>query len=379
MKIELSEEAVALQDLTRRLVRDYQMPLEARVLRGEKIALADYEPGTAAAKNVGLWGLSTPEEFGGANLSTVNQMVIIEENFRCLVPLRFGGQALPPLFNATAGQKEKYLKPILSGEKRLCFAQTEPGGGADPGAAINTNAVRKGDRWVINGTKVFISSVEHADYVFVVAVTDTEKRQAGGISLFAVERDNPGLKIAREIPVLGGMIVHELFFDDCEVAEDALIGAEGSGFRSAQIALSAARFGVGARAMGIAMRAYDMMVEYARQRESFGGPLSSKQAIQGMIVDSWMEIYQARLALYNSAARNDQGHDTRVDASMIKMLCTDVVCRVVDRAIQVYGAAGCAFDNPLAHWYNLQRLARIYEGPNEVHKYHVMTRYLLAQ
>jgi len=376
--LKLPEETVALQDLTRRLVRDYQMPLEARVLRGEKLSLEDYEPGTVAAKNVGLWGLSTPEEYGGANLSTVNQMAIIEENFRCLVPLRFGGQALPPLFNATPAQKEKYLLPVLSGEKRLCFAQTEPSGGADPGAALRTNAVRKGDKWVINGTKVFISSVEHADYVFVVAVTDTEKRKAGGISMFAVERSNPGLKIAREIPVIGGMIVHELFFDNCEVEDEALIGAEGTGFRSAQIALSAARFGVGARATGIAMRAYDMMVEYARQREAFGGPLSSKQAIQGMIVDSWMEIHQARLALYNSAARNDEGHDTRVDASMIKMLCTDLVGRVVDRAIQVYGAAGCSLDNPLAHWYNLQRLARIYEGPNEVHKYHVMARHLLA-
>ena len=376
--LKLPEETVALQDLTRRLVNDYQMPLEARVLRGEKLSREDYEPGTVAAKNVGLWGLSTPEEYGGANLSTVNQMAVIEENFRCLVPLKFGGQALPPLFNATPAQKEKYLLPILSGEKHLCFAQTEPSGGADPGAALRTNAVKKGDKWVINGTKVFISSVEGADYVFVVAVTDTEKRKAGGISMFAVERSNPGLKIAREIPVMGGMIVHELFFDDCEVEDEALIGAEGTGFRSAQIALSAARFGVGARATGIAMRAYDMMVEYAKQREAFGGPLSAKQAIQGMIVDSWMEIHQARLALYNSAARNDEGHDTRVDASMIKMLCTDMVGRVLDRAIQVYGAAGVSLDNPLAHWYNLQRLARIYEGPNEVHKYHVMARHLLA-
>lgn len=376
--LKLPEETVALQDLTRRLVKDYQMPLEARVLRGEKLSREDYEPGTVAAKNVGLWGLSTPEEYGGANLSTVNQMAVIEENFRCLVPIKFGGQTLPPLFNATPAQKEKYLLPVLSGEKHLCFAQTEPSGGADPGASLRTNAVKKGDKWVINGTKVFISSVEGADYVFVVAVTDAEKRKAGGISMFAVERNNPGLKIAREIPVIGGMIVHELFFDNCEVEDEALIGAEGTGFRSAQIALSAARFGVGARATGIAMRAYDMMVEYAKQREAFGGPLSSKQAIQGMIVDSWMEIYQARLALYNAAARNDEGHDTRVDASMIKMLCTDMVGRVLDRAIQVYGAAGVSLDNPLAHWYNLQRLARIYEGPNEVHKYHVMARHLLA-
>ncbi len=376
--LKFSEETVALQDLTRRLVNEYQMPLEQRVLRGEKLALADYEPGTAAARKVGLWGLSTPPEYGGANLSTVNQMAVIEENFRCLVPLRFGGQTLPPLFNATASQKEKYLLPLLAGEKRLCFAQTEPGGGADPGAAIKTHAVKKDGRWVLNGSKVFISSVEHADYVFVIAVTDQEKRKSGGISMFVVARDNPGLKIARDIPVLGGMVVHELFFDDCEVLEDDVIGAEGSGFRSAQIALSAARFGVGARAIGVALRAYDMMVAYAKQRVSFGGPLSDKQAIQSMIVDSWLEIHQARLTLYNSASRNDEGHDTRVEAGMIKMLGTDLVGRVVDRAIQIFGAAGCSLDNPLAHWYNSQRLARIYEGPNEVHKYHVLARHLLA-
>ncbi|GAA5232525.1 acyl-CoA dehydrogenase [Verticiella sediminum] len=376
--LNLPEETVALQDLTRRLVREYQMPLETRMLRGEKLLAADYLPGTQAAREAGLWGLALPEEYGGAHLSTVDQMAIVEENFRCLAPLRFGGAALSPLFNGTPGQKEKFLFPVLEGRMKYAFAQTEPGGGGDPGGAIRTQARRQGAGWVINGTKVFISHVAEADYIFVVAVTDSELRQRGGISMFAVERGNPGLKIAREIPVLGGMIVHELFFDDCYVPDEDLIGGEGGGFRNAQIALSVARFAVGARALGIAQRAYEMMVGYARQRHTFGKPLAERQAVQGMIVDSWMEIHQARLALYNAAQRNDRGYDTRVEAGMIKMLGTEVVGRVLDRAIQVHGAAGVSLDNPLAHWYDSQRLARIYEGPTEVHKYHVLARHLLA-
>ncbi|NOV24395.1 acyl-CoA dehydrogenase family protein [Cupriavidus necator] len=374
--VEFDEDTRAIVDLTRKLVHKHQMPLEARKLQGGEITPQDLLPGTRAAKEVGLWGLTLPEALGGAKLTVTQQLAVIEENFQCLVPLRFGGQVPPFLFNATGAQKARYLDPCLEDRLRYAFAQTEPSGGADPGNAIQTKAVKRGDKWVINGTKVFISSVGPAEVIFVVAVTDQAKRQHGGISMFAVDKANPGLKVSRDIQTLDGMITNELIFDNCEVPEDALIGASGEGFRNAQIILSQARFGVGARAMGIAMRTLAMMTDYANQRVAFGSTLSQKQAVQAMVVDSWIDINQCRLMMYAAARKADAGHDTRVEASLIKMQATEVVGRVLDRGVQIFGAAGVSLDNPIAHWYRSQRPARIYEGPSEVHKYHVLARHL---
>jgi acyl-CoA dehydrogenase len=373
---EFREDTRAVKDLVRRLVNDFQMPLEARVLRGETLTHTDYEPGRQAAKKAGLWGLGMPQEFGGAALPLVDRLAITEENFRCLTPVRFGGKALPSLLALQGEQRARYLDPFLAGTKSLAFAQTEPGGGSDPAGAIRTQARRKGDGWVINGTKVWISNVADADVVFVVARTDKDKR-ASGISMFAVEAGNPGM-VKREIPMLGGFRTHELIFDACELPGHALVSAEGGGFRNAQQALSAARFDVAARALGIAQRCLDMMIGYAKDRVLFGEPLSEMQSAQAAIVDSWVEIQQNQLLLYRSAEKHDHGEDTRVEAGMVKMTCTEMADRVIDRAIQLYGAAGCALDNPLAHWYNHQRLARIYEGPTELHKYRVLARHLLS-
>ncbi|WP_354675448.1 acyl-CoA dehydrogenase family protein [Cupriavidus alkaliphilus] len=374
--VEFDEDTRAIVELTRKLVHKHQMPLEARKLQGGEITPQELLPGTRAAKEVGLWGLTLPEALGGAKLTVTQQLAVIEENFHCLVPLRFGGQVPPFLFNATGGQKARYLDPCLEDRLRYAFAQTEPSGGADPGNAIQTKAVKRGDKWVINGTKVFISSVGPAEVIFVVAVTDQQKRQHGGISMFAVDKANPGLKVSRDIQTLDGMITNELIFDNCEVPEDALIGASGEGFRNAQIILSQARFGVGARAMGIAMRTLAMMTDYANQRVAFGSTLSQKQAVQAMVVDSWIDINQCRLMMYAAARKADAGHDTRVEASLVKMQATEVVGRVLDRGVQIFGAAGVSLDNPIAHWYRSQRPARIYEGPTEVHKYHVLARHL---
>lgn len=372
-----SEQSVAIGGLVRRLVQDHQMPLEARMLRGEKLnRKIDFAPGREAAKAAGLWGLTCPPELGGMDISIVDYLVVMEEVGKCLAWLNIGGSSpLPNLYALEGEQKARYLDPVLSGEKELAFAQTEPSGGADPASAVSTLAVRDGDGWVLNGSKIWISNYNAADFVFVVARTDKGKG-AAGISMIAVDKGNPGM-IAREVPMLGGWVTHQLTFDDCRVDGLALIGAEGAGFKGAQKALSAARFEVGARALGVAQRCYDMMVDYAKERMAFGGPLSEKQAIQDMIVDSWVEIQQARLLLYRCAEKEDEGHDTRVEASMVKMVLTELACKVIDRAIQVHGGAGCTYEHPLAHFYDVQRMSRIYEGPSEVHKYRVLARHLL--
>ena len=377
MEFELPEETKALKALVRQLVETHQMPLEHKLLRGETITPADLVPGRTAAKKAGLWGLSLPKEYGGADLSTLDNVVIAEENERCLVPLAFGGRVPGFLLRLNERQKEKYFYPVLKGEKRYAFAQTEPSGGSDPGGQIRTTATRNADGWVINGTKVFISRVAIADFFIVVALTDRERRQHGGITLFLVDRDAPGVTIGRAIPMLGGRTTHELFFDNVEVSDDAVVGKPGSGFASAQRLLSKARMNIGAKAVGIAARCVEMMITQAKSRVAFGEVLARKQAVQAMIVDSWVDVHQTRLVTYHAAWKNDRGEDTRVEAGMVKFLGSEMVGRVVDRAMQLHGAAGTALDSPLAHWHNEVRAMRIFEGPTEVQRYQVVARALL--
>ncbi|WFU31357.1 acyl-CoA dehydrogenase family protein [Bradyrhizobium brasilense] len=374
---ELKEETRAIVELVRRIVRDHQMPLEAQMLRGEKLTFADYQPGREAARQAGLWGLRLPSEFGGADLSLVDRLAVVEENRKCLTPIRFGGEVLPSLIHVQGEQKARYLDPFLSDSTAICFALTEPGGGSDPAGALSTHARRDEKGWVINGSKIWITDFDNADRVFVFARTGKE-RAANNISTFAVEKGNPGL-IARPVPMLGvGHVTHQLAFEDCRVDDVACIGAEGAGFKSAQDALNPVRFEIAATALGIAQRCYEMMVEHAKQRVAFGGPLSEKQSIQSMIVDSWVEIQQIRLLMYTCAEKHDRGEDARIEAGMLKMVGSEMVGRVVDRAIQIHGAAGCTYETPLAHWYDNQRMARIYDGASEVLKHRVLARYLLT-
>ena len=266
MRFQLPEEALEIQRTVAALSERHQDPLEARILAGGTVARADFRPGREAAKAAGLWGLGLPAEYGGADLPLLHRLAATEQAQRSLAPLEFGGAVFPALLSSNEAVKAKYLTRALNDDLAVAFAQTEAGGGADPGAAIRTRAVMRNGRWVINGSKVFISRVAAAEVIFVVAVTDAEKRQRGGISLFAVDRDNPGLRIGRTIPIMGGREIHELFFDDCAVDADMVLGGEGAGFRAAQIALSAARFSVGVRSLAIAQRAYEMMVAHARTR-----------------------------------------------------------------------------------------------------------------
>ncbi len=373
---EFKEETRALVDLVRRIVKDHQMPLETRKLRGDKVTWADYRPGREAAREAGLWGLSLPRELGGADLSLVDRIAVIEENKKCLTPIRFGGEVLPNLLHLSGEQKTRYLDPFLSDATAICFALTEPGGGSDPARNTLASAKQYDDGWVINGSKIWITDFNDAQRVFVFARTANDKT-AGSLSTFAVEKDNPGL-VARPVPMLGDYATHQLTFDNCKVDDLARIGAEGAGFKSAQDALNATRFGNAAAALGIAQRCYDIMVEHAKQRVLFGGPLSEKQAIQSMIVDSWIEIRQNRLMVYTCAEKHDRGEDTRAEAALSKLTCTEMVGRVIDRAIQIHGGAGCTYESPLAHFYDNQRMQRIWVGPSEVLKYRVLARHLLA-
>jgi alkylation response protein AidB-like acyl-CoA dehydrogenase len=384
MDFELPEHTREIKGLVRRLVEQYAMPLEQKFLRGERVTEEDQAGMTAAAKEVGLWGLNLPAEYGGAALSTLDNVVITEENSRCLVPIQFGGNA-GFLLACNDEQKERYLYPVLRGEKRYAFAQTEPSGGSDPGGMMETVAVRDGDNWVINGSKIFITRAGEADFTIVMAVTDNQKRQHGGVTAFLVDRDTPGFRLIRQIPVMraggqdGFLGPWELHFEDCVVPASQVLGQVGIGFRLAQAGLSTARMNIGAQCVGIADRCLEMMIGYAKQRMLFGEPLAAKQSIQSMIVDSAVEVQSTRLLTYDAAWKNDQGKDTRVEAGMMKLLASEMVGRVVDRAIQIHGAYGVTTELPFSHWYTRVRMMRIYEGASEVQKYQVVARALLQR
>lgn len=377
MDFELPEHTRAIKGLVRQLAEKYSYPMEARFLRGETISREEMHEASKAAEEVGLWGLSLSKEFGGAELSTVDNVVITEENDRTLFPIHFGGQAaFAEAFNEE--QRERYLMPVLRGEKRMAFAQTEPGGGSDPGNQMQTRAVRDGDDWVINGSKVFISGAGEADFLVVMAVSDPVRRQHGGVTAFLVDRGTPGYNLVRQIPIMMNWInPWELYFDNCRVPSSQILGEEGMGYRVAQRGLSTARMNIGAQCVGIADRCYEMMVGYAKQRVLFGEPIAAKQSIQSMIVDSYVDIHTTRLVTYDAAWKNDQGMDTRVEAGLVKLLGTEMATRVVDRAIQIHGGYGVTTELPFAHWYVRLRPMRLYEGPTEVQKYQVVARSLL--
>jgi acyl-CoA dehydrogenase len=379
---ELPEHTRAIKGLVRRLATDFCIPLERKLLAGEPVSDEEQAGLTKAAANVGLWGLNLSKEFGGAELSTLDNVVVTEENYRTLVPIEFGGD--PLILQACVGeQRERFLQPVLRGEHRLAFAQTESSGGSDPGNQMRTTAVRDGDDWILNGSKVFISDVDRASFVVVMAVTDAGKRQHGGVSAFIVEKGSPGFEVVRFIPVIRaaahdiGYRQYELLFNDCRVPHSQLLGEAGEGFALAQKFLGNVRLNMGTRGIGIADRCLEMMKVYAKERVLFGEPLAQKQAVQGMIVDSWIDVHTARLVAYEAATKNDEGLDIRMEAALVKLMGTEMVARVVDRAIQIHGGYGVTTELPFAFWYARVRQMRIVDGPSEVHKYQVLGRALL--
>ncbi|HUN40024.1 MAG TPA: acyl-CoA dehydrogenase family protein [Acetobacteraceae bacterium] len=378
---ELSEEHRMLQDLVAKFVDRELIPLEkpvlAREMSGQKAALNDTEEHDLLAKcrELGLWGLDVPEEFGGANLPTVALVGVYEEQGRTCVPFTF-----PPdspnlhMLMAVANQEQrrKYLEPYARGEAHSAIAISEPGAGGDP-AGMTTRAVKNGNDWVINGRKIWVSRVPQADFVIVMARTGEGKRHEG-VTAFVVERGTKGFIIEREIPMLGGQRTYELVFEDCRIPGAQLLGTEGKGFAPMQLRLTVRRVQIGAWCVGIARRALDMMVEHAKQRVTFGARLADRQAIQWWIADAAMKIHACRLMVYDAAAKTDAALDVRSEASMVKLYGTEMATEIVDHAMQTFGAMGVAKELPLQLLAQKVRTMRVYEGPSEVHRMAIARR-----
>ena len=372
MEFELPEELRMLKQTVRRFVDAEIIPTERAAYVGHKLKPEVRETLEARAKQLGLWLFDVPEQYGGMGMGLLARVVLWEEMARTIaIPTRgvsiFGPQVSPILYDLNDRQKEKYLYPSIAGEKRGCFAQTEPDAGGDPGA-MRTTAVRDGDFYVINGIKRFITGADEADFAQVFAVTDRAKGSRGGISGFLVDMDTPGVKLLRAQEMMMDDRPWEIAFEDVRVPADNLIGAEGEGFKLAQNWISAGRIRHGARGMGVIERCLELGASYAKQRVTFGKPLAERQAVQWMLVDMHTELHQLTLMVHHAAWKADRGEDIRYDAYMCKVFGDTKSYEAADRCMQIHGGIGLTTDLPIERMWRDQRSFIITEGPTEILK-----------
>ncbi|WP_199434633.1 acyl-CoA dehydrogenase family protein [Qaidamihabitans albus] len=366
----LSDEERQIRDTVRSFVRKEVMPLEPEVLRNERAGAPALEPDVlrelrGKARKAGFWGVNTPEEYGGMDLGALMSAIVVMETGRTFVPFSFGGSADNILYGGNEEQKRRYLLPTIEGERRSCFAITEPGAGSDA-RNIRTRAVRDGGDWVINGEKTFITGGNEADFVMVFAVTDPEKGADGGVTCFLVDRDM-GWK-SEPIPTMGQWGPASLVFDDVRVPGSNVLGEVGGGFALAMRWIGQGRFLIPARAIGSAERMLQMAVDHAKLRHSMGHPIAEYQAIQWQIADSQVEIESAKWLTLYAAWRVQQGMDARHASSIAKLHGAVMANQVVDRVLQIHGGMGYTKELPIERWYRELRLLRIFEGTDEIQR-----------
>jgi acyl-CoA dehydrogenase len=383
MDFALTEEQTMIVDMVRRFVRQEILPLEENMDPDADELEPEILAGLVAkTKKMGLYGLDTPPEYGGPEINMVTRVLIAIECSQHRGGLytpcygAFGGARQAQLFEATEHQKEKYLYPMLRGEKRVFFGLSEPSGGSDPARAIQTRAVRDGNSWVLNGTKLWISGADRADYGLVFARTGGPGRS--GVSAFIVETDWPGFRVARIVHTLrSAKYATEIQMDDLRVPHENMLGEEGGGFAIANDRLARQRVPYAAECLGPAIKAHEMATEYSKIRETFGAPLSSRQGIQWMLVENEIEIRAARLLVLDAAAKCDRGEAYRTESAIAKLVCSENGFKVVDRSMQIHGGLGVAKDLPLERWFREMRIRRVGEGPSEVQK-HVIARDIIG-
>lgn len=339
-------------------------------------------PMQAKAREIGLWCVRSPAEYGGAGLSLLGQAVVAEEAAKCrmgaYIPAcgAFGADPPNAIWLGTPDQIERYGVPGVREGKKIYFAISEASGGADPARSIRSRAVRKGDKYILNGSKMWITGAKGADWGIVFARTG-EQGDRGGITAFIVKGNPDGMSL-KPIPVIRSYAPYEINFKDVEIPVEDRLGEEGQGFAICEKWLIEGRIPYAAGTIGIAQAALQIAIDWARERETFRSKLADKQAIQWMIADSEMELRAARLLTYQAAWIADLGRgDLKVASSIAKVTATETAGRVVDRCIQILGGLGVSRELPLERWYRELRIKRIGEGPSEVHRM-VLARQLLG-
>ena len=332
----------------------------------------------------GFFELFVPPEYGGQGLSVLNVCLVMEH-----LSIVDGGTAIsygvtglgaiPLILFGNEDQKRRYLPPLARGEYQAAFALTEPWAGSDA-SNIKTTAVKKGDRYILNGQKKFITNGGEAQFYIVIAATQPD-RGVRGLSAFIVEKDFPGFRVGRAEDKMGirASVQREIFFDDVEVPEENLLGREGQGFKVAMMTLDRSRPIVGAQALGIAQGAFEEAVKYAKQREQFGSPIISFQAIQFMLADMAIQIEAARALVYSVARFIDSGaRNISKAAAMAKTFASDVAMRVTTDAVQVFGGYGYMREFPVEKYMRDAKITQIYEGTNQIQRL-VIARALMRE
>jgi len=383
---EIPPEAKAVRERVRQWVKDECIPAEKRLVDKEsyKVVLAELR---AKARAQGLWLPFVPKEHGGMGLGPLaNALVQMELGMSHLGALSMNSQGpddatiLTLLAHGTEFQKEKYLKPLLNGDLRVCYSMTEKASGADA-TGMRTTAVKDGnENYILNGEKWFSSAASAADLALVMARTDPDAPRHQQFSTFIVELPNPGYRIKRDIPTMAaeGPLSHimggghaEIEIKDLVVPAENLLGGEGRGFDMGQHRLAYGRLRHGMHNVAMAQRALDMAAAHISQRETFGKKLDERQAVQFMMAECASQLYIARLMLLHIAYKAEKGLDMRQENSIAKVYLAHMVHHVVDTAIQLHGALGYSRDTPLAAWYTHIRSQRLVDGPDEVHRWTV--------
>jgi acyl-CoA dehydrogenase len=388
---EIPADAQEIRAKVRNFVHETVIPAEKQLeSRPYKEVLGELRQ---KARAEGLWCPFIPKEYGGMGLGPLaNALVQMELGESYLGALALNTQGpddatmLTLLTHGTDYQKEKYLKPLLNGEKRICYSMTEKAAGADA-TGMQTLAVRDGDNWVLNGEKWFSSGATAADIAMVMAKTNPDAPRHQQFSTFLVELPNPGYQIQRNIPTMAGESRlgetlggghAEIIIKDLVVPHVNIVGGEGQGFNMGQHRLAYGRLRHGMHNVAMAQRALDMATKRVLERSTFGKPLAERQGVQWMLADCASELYIARLMLLHIAWKAEKGMDLRQENSIAKVYLANMVHKVVDTAIQLHGALGYSQDTPLARWYTSIRSQRLVDGPDEVHRWTVGRNLLRA-
>ena len=379
MDFSLSEEQHLLVSSIRGFIESELRPLEEDIEKTGRLADDVASEIRAKSQELGLYAVNIPTKYGGGGLSVLDWMIAEEQFGRTsdILVRRAFGNVYEILLEGTDAQIETYLIPAVRGDRTFSVAFTEPEAGSDA-AAIKTRAVRKNDGWVLNGSKHFISDGLYSDFFIVTAVTNPDAG-ARGISTFILDKGLAGFTVGRDQPMMGlkGTSHVEMHFENVKLNEGCLLGKEGQGLKLALATLGRVRLAqVSARAVGRSSMILDSCLRYSKDRTQFGSPIGEFQMIQHMLADSAMEINACRLALWQTASRIDAGEEARGAISMLKVQASEMLGRVVDRAVQIYGGAGYCCDLPIERYYRDARIARIYDGTSEIHRM-VMARQMM--
>jgi acyl-CoA dehydrogenase len=368
-----------LLDTVRRFVRDKCVPLEAKVADDDRVP----DSIVAEMRTLGLFGLSIPVEFGGLGLTMEEEVLVAIElghtspAFRSVIGTNVGIGSQGVVMYGTPQQKTEWLPKLASGEIVASFALTEPGAGSDA-ASLRTTAIRDGDDYVVNGTKRFITNANRAGMFTLLARSDPSRKGASGISAFIVPASTKGISVGKPEKKMGQQGAHicDVSFDNARVPARLRLGEEGEGFKVAMQVLDRGRLHISGVCVGVAERLVQESVNYAREREQFGQKIGEFQLIQAMLADSKTEAYAARCMVLDAAGKRDRGENVTLESSCAKYFASEMVGRVADRAVQIFGGAGYVADYGIERFYRDVRIFRIYEGTSQVQQV-VIARNLL--